>query len=427
MMASEQAAPHGRTIVIGAGIIGMMTAYSLAKRGHAVTVIDRLPGPAELCSHANAGIVAVGHAKAWAEPAAIRAIARALAGRDPSVRITQLWDPALWRWGLDFLRNCSPAAYRTNTAKLQRLSRFSRDLLATVEAEMNLPAETRHEGGLYLFQNAAQFDAYCASLDRHQDPVELLDRDELVKREQGLQRMAERLVGGLFSGTDSVGNCRLFTVRCRDYLAAAGQVEFMFDTAVTGLLQRDVRIEAVETDHGPVPGERVVLATGVETPDITRPLGFSPLIYPVKGYSGTWQIIDPTGVPRLPFIDETEFLAVGTYDGLLRVTATAEFAGHDRRLPEERTERLGNYVRHAFGSAVDLENPVYWTGLRPTTPAGPPYLGRIRHFENLWINAGHGQLGWTMSLGCGEILAQRITGEPTSLENVSAQARWLEE
>lgn len=426
MTPNGQAAMHGRTIVIGAGIVGMTTAYALARHGHAVTVIDRLSAPAELCSHANAGIVAVGHAKAWAEPAAIGAIARALAGREPSVRVTQPWDPALWRWGLHFLRNCSNARHRANTAKLQRLSRYSRELLATAEADMGLPTETRHDGGLYLFQDAAQFDASCASLRDHDDSFEILGRDELMAREPGLRQLAGTLSGGLFCRYDSVGDCRLFTVRCHDYLARGGQVEFMFDTTVSGFQRHGTRISAVETDRGPIAGTQIVLATGVETPDITRALGISPPIYPVKGYSGTWRIVDPAGVPKLPFIDETAFLAVGTYGGLLRATSIAEFAGRDMRLPEERIARLSDYVRRAFGSAVDLESPTYWTGLRPATPAGPPYLGRIRRFENLWINAGHGQLGWTMSLGCGALLAQLIANARPALRGVSSQARWLE-
>jgi D-amino-acid dehydrogenase len=170
----------------------------------------------------------------------------------------------------------------------------------------------------------------------------------------------------------------------------------------------------------------VVLATGVETPDLTRPLGFAPAIYPVKGYSGTWRITDPAGVPTLPFVDETELLAVANYGDRLRVTAIAEFAGRDRSLPADRVKLLDAYVRRSFGAAVDLDHPEFWTGLRPTTPAGPPYLGRVRRFENLWINAGHGQLGWTMSLGAAEILAQAMAGEPPALRDVSSRARWLE-
>ncbi|MEZ2148156.1 FAD-dependent oxidoreductase [Bradyrhizobium sp. DN5] len=412
--------------VIGAGVAGIMTAYALARRGLNVAVIDALSGPAEMCSRANAGIIAVGHAKAWAGPEALGTMIKAVAGYDPAVQVTRLMDPALWRWGAEFLLNCRPSAHHRNTDKLQRLSRYSRDLVAAAETEMNLPKEIRHHGGLYLFQDKAQFNTYVASIkDKADSSVEVLNRDVLIAREPGLSRMSNRLVGGLFSAMDSVGDCRLFTQRTAAYLSQTRKVDFHFDRRVTGFRLASNTIEAVETDRGEIRCTAVILATGVETPDITRPLGFRPNIYPVKGYSGTWRITDPAVMPTLPYVDETELLAVATYGGKLRVTATAEFAAHDRSVPEARTSPMADYVRRSFGDAVDLATPEFWACLRPTTSAGPPYLGRVCASDNLWVNAGHGQLGWTMSLGCGELLAQRFTGEQISLENVSATASWL--
>ncbi|KLK90827.1 hypothetical protein AA309_23540 [Microvirga vignae] len=413
-------------VVVGAGVAGVMTAYALAKRGVNVAVVDALSGPAEMCSRANAGIIAVGHAKAWAGPGAIGAMVKAVAGRDPSVKVTRLMDPALWRWGVEFLCNCLPSAHQRNTDKLQRLSRYSRELIAAAEIEMSLPKETRHQGGLYLFQDKVQFNTYVASIEDHGDgSVEVLSRDALIAREPGLSGMSDRLVGGLFSAADSVGDCQLFTQRTAAYLNHSHNVGLHFDTRVTGFRLANNTIRAVKTNRGEISCTAVILATGVETPDITRPLGFRPNIYPIKGYSGTWKLTDPVGVPTLPFVDETELLAVATYNGKLRVTAIAEFAARDCSISEARTLQIADYVRRSFGNAVELETPEFWAGLRPTTAAGPPYLGRIRKFDNLWVNAGHGQLGWTMSLGCGELLAQRITGDQTSLVDVSATVAWL--
>ncbi|MER9457711.1 FAD-dependent oxidoreductase [Mesorhizobium sp. M0478] len=411
--------------VIGAGVAGITTAYALAKRGINVAVIDALSGPAEMCSRANAGIIAVGHAKAWAGPQAIGAMVKAIAGRDPSVQITRLGDPALWHWGLEFLLNCRSSTHLRNTDKLQRLSRYSRALVAAAETDMDLPKEIRHQGGLYLFQNKTQFDTYVASIRRHGDgAIEVLNRKGLIMREPALAAMPD-LVGGLFSAADSVGDCRLFSQRAAAFLSQTHKVSLHFDTRVTGFRRVGNAIAAIVTDRGEIPCSAVILATGVETPDITRSLSFRPNIYPVKGYSGTWTITDPEGVPTLPYVDETELLAVATFGGKLRVTAIAEFAARDRSLPEDRIERIAAYARRSFGHAVDLATPEFWSGLRPTTPGGPPYLGRIRRFDNLWINAGHGQLGWTMAFGCGELLAQRIIGEQISLEDVSSRARWL--
>lgn len=414
------------TVVIGAGVIGTMTARALAKHGFRVMVIDRLPGAAAFCSYGNAGMMAVGHAKAWAEPAAIPAMARAFLGRDPSVKITRPFDPALWRWGLRFLRNCTPAAQKRNTDKLQRLCRFSRDMLEGAETEMGLPRNTWPDGALYLFQDKAKFQLYRDALRPGQTDISPLTTEELIAREPGLAPQRDRLAGGLLSRIDSWGDCRLFTTRTAAWLSLTGAAELRYDTRVTGFRRSAGRISAVLTDAGEIPCGRVVLATGTETPDLARPLGFSPAVYPVKGYSGTWTIRDPARVPHLPYVDETELLAVANYGDRLRVTAIAEFAARNRDLPKKRIALLDSYVRRSFGDAVDLDTPEFWAGLRPTTPEGPPLLGRVRAYENLWINAGHGQLGWTMSLGSAEVLASAMAGDPAPLSGVSAPARWLE-
>ena len=289
---------------------------------------------------------------------------------------------------------------------------------------MGLPVNTWHDGALYLFQDKAQFRSYAAKVSSGHE-IEVLDRAALIALEPSLAAMGERLAGGLRSHIDSVGDCHLFTGRTGEWLNREG-IEFRYETTVTGFKHKTGRIAAVETSTGPISCDAVVLATGTETPDLTRALGFVPNIYPVKGYSGTWRITDPAGVPRLPFVDETELLAVSNYGDRLRVTAIAEFAGRDRSLPAERLQLLDDYVRRNFPTGVDLMTPEFWAGLRPTTPAGPPYLGRVRAYDNLWINAGHGQLGWTMSLGSAEILAQAMTGETPALTGVSATAKWLD-
>lgn len=412
-------------VVIGAGAVGTMTAETLIRRGHRVVLIDALDGPAEMCSQANAGVMAVGHAEAWAGPQAIPSMARALVGREPAVRVTRLMDPKLWAWGLAFLKNCTLRTHLANSERMHRLSLYSRNLLTETEARLGLPPETRHDGGLYLFQDETQFRTRADGLT---DPTfEVLSRDQLLEIEPALAQMGDRLKGGIFSHSDSIGDCGLFTQRVVAALGETNRLETRFRHRVTGLRHIGKRIAAVETNRGPVDCSAVVLATGVETAQLTRPLGFAPMIYPVKGYSGTWQVRTPNRIPTLPFVDETELLAVASYGGKLRVTAIAEFDGQDRSLPYDRTRLLGDYVRRSFGDAVDHKSVVYWTGLRPTTPSGPPYLGRVKRCENLWINAGHGQLGWTMSFGCAELIAQAMAGQPTDLKDVSTRASWLEE
>ena len=377
-----------------------------------------------MCSRANAGIIALGHAHAWAEPKAIISIFRALLGREPAIRITKLLDPMLWRWGLSFLRYCTPSAHHANSTKLLRLSLLSSELLASIETEMQLPREIRHQGGLYLYKNAHQFKQQLAALEGNTS-LEVLDPQQLIAYEPWLAGMQDQLVGGVLSPADAVGDCYQFANRCYQYLAQTGQVAFLFNTTVTGFERRANQLTAVRSDIGDIPCQQVVLASGIETGDVTSSLGFKPLIYPVKGYSGSWKILDDARIPKIPFVDESEFLAVGSYSGILRVTATAEFAGRDSTLPEERLALIKNYVQRYMGDAVDLKTPQFWTGMRPTTPAGAPYLGRVKHIDNLWLNAGHGQLGWTMSMGCAETIAQLISGEQASLSDVSIQAPWL--
>lgn len=420
-------APKQTIVVIGAGIVGVLAAYALAKQGKSVHVIDRAPKPAQVCSYGNAGILAVGHAKAWAGPGAICSIARAILGREPGVKVTRLMDPALWRWGTAFLGQCSNQAHLSNTAKLQRLSRFSRELSKNIEVDLCLATDLRHDGGLYLFRDKTNFAAYTGALQQAADSdIQILDRKALIAKEPSLAICADQFAGGLFNAADSVGNCRDFAVRVAEALSERLDVTFHFETSVTGFTLGHGGIEAVKTDKGTIPSEAVLLATGVETPKLTRSLGFTPNIYPVKGYSGTWNIQDKARIPRLPFVDETELMAVASYGGQLRVTALAEFAGHDTSLPKDRTYMLSDYVARTFGDAVDADSAEYWTGLRPSTPAGPPYLGRIRTFENLWINAGHGQLGWAMAAGCADLIAARMTGQAVAIEGVSATAHWLE-
>lgn len=414
-------------VVIGAGVVGVMTALALSRRGRRVTVVERGTGAASLCSRGNAGIVAVGHAAAWAAPSAVSQMMRALGGREPGVRITRAFDPALWRFGAAFLRHCTPGAERANTARLQRLARYSRACLRDMQGAMGDASVTRFDGGLYLYDDEARFQHEIERLRQTpRDGVEVLDRAALVAREPSLAVFGEELVGALYSAVDAVGDCRRFTERIAEALSRRNTIEFHYGRAVRGFRREGSSCVAVELDEGMLPAAAVVLATGVETASLCRPFGIHPRIYPVKGYSGTWRITDPSRVPTLPYVDEARRIAVGNYGDRLRVTGFAEFAGHDRRQVPERTRVLDDYVRRHFAAAVDTTSVEFWTGLRPTTPAGPPYLGRASRFDNLWINAGHGTLGWTLAAGSGELLAQALAGEPLECRDVSARARWLD-
>lgn len=411
--------------VVGAGIIGVTTAYHLARAGHRVTVIDRAAGPAETCSFANAGIIAVGHAESWAGPAAPRQMLRALSGRDPSVKVSRLMDPALWRWGLGFLRNCSATAHQRNSDAMLRLARLGRNTLQQMEAELGFAFAQGHDGAVYLYTSAQQYAA------RLQGPVDgetgfaACSAEQLIEMDPALRAFAGTLQGGLVSGVDSKGDCRAFTLQLADWLGREKGVRFRFGCTVTGIERDAHRATALLTDHGRIDCAQIVLAAGVATPELLRPLGLRASIYPVKGYSATYPILDPSRIPARPFVDETSLLAVTRLDDRLRVTAIAEFAGHDNRVRPDRLAYLDDYVRRHFKGAVDLDGASHWAGLRPTTPSGRPYLGQLKPVPNIWINAGHGQLGWTMSAGAGLVLANQIAGQASGLGAISEQAGWL--
>ena len=303
-------------IVIGAGIVGAMTAFYLAKRGLEVLVIDAASRPAEVTSHANAGIIAVGHAKSWAGPGAPLQILQALTGRSASVVVTGRPDTALMRWGLSFMMNCTTRAAVRNTGKLQALSRRSRELLPGVAEEVGLGDQMQLETGLYIFQDHRQFDEYLHSLSSDdRKTLAPLDREELISLDPALAGIGHGLVGGLKSTLDAAGDCRLFTCRALDHAGSRLGVRTLFGQKITGFGVDGQTVHAVRVQNREIPCTAVVVAAGVESTDLLRPLGVSPNIYPVKGYSGTWQITDPAAAPRLPYIDETNLLAVATYGG----------------------------------------------------------------------------------------------------------------
>lgn len=400
-----QGTEENSVVIVGAGVVGVMTALSFAKRGHKVTVIDSASEVAEKCSYANAGILGICHATPWAGPEALPLMFKALIGRAPGIRLTNLCDPALWTWGISFLRNCTPAAHRKNSAELRRLSMYSRNLLAQTEQEMDLPKDTQHNGGLYLFQDSEQFDNFSEEFEGDEN-FEILTPDGVVQKDPFFADIAQSLAGAIFSRIDSVGDCRLFTQRTSEYLRNKRNVQFRLNETVTGFQKDADAITKVITDHGAVVPQRLILAAGNATPELCKHLGFYPKIYPVKGYAGTWTITDSQYAPRFPFIDETELVAVANYGAKLRVTTLAEFDGLDKSLPKKRTDILDGYVRKYLLKAVDLDSAQYWCGHRPATPSSIPYLGRIKNYKNAYINAGHGQLGWTLAQGCAEILAE---------------------
>jgi len=416
-------------VVIGAGVVGTLTAWHLAERGHSVTVIDRESAPAGGCSFGNAGLIALGHAEAWAGPEVPKAMARALFGLNPTVKMSKPWDPFLWLWGLNFLANCTSRAHNENSRKLLQLSQFSARALHQIELQEGLSYHQRRTGSLYLYSDERQYRNRIAAI--RTDPVarqlfEPLSVEDLLELEPALTRVKSKLAGGLISKSDSSGDCALFTSRLAYALSASGRAMFKYNAIVSGFTVTNKRITAVTTDTGRIDCQGVVIAAGTGSRQLLSNLGVNSLIYPVKGYSATYDIVSSAAVPEYSAVDETELVAFSRFGDRLRLTGFAEMAGTDLSLRQERLDALDAYAHRTFGDAVDTDNATYWAGLRPATPSSLPYLGRLKIAENLWVNAGHGQLGWTMAAGSGRLIADLVDGRAPRASNVSASASWLE-
>lgn len=418
----------GTVIVIGAGVVGTLTAFWLAERGFRVQVLEQRPGSALGTSYGNAGIVALGHAEAWGSPNTPRHLMNAVLGRNPALKISKPVDPSLWRWGSGFMRESTAARYKFNSNQLLRLCEYSIEQLRTVGDGEAIEHHRSDIGALYLFRDPDLFRARVNSIASDPDATRLLKvktREQILAMDPALASMGESLAGGVFSRRDISGDCRMFTQTLSDRLIASGRCEFRFGTTVRSFVPSDAGTVSVDTDQGLLAADHVVLTAGFASTALMAPLGIYLPIYPVKGYSMTFPILNGNRVPRYPGIDEDHLVSYARYGDRLRVTSVAEFAGDDDSLVTSRLKTVADFAYAMCGDALDYENVERWAGLRPATPASSPYLGRVAAFSNLWVNAGHGQLGWSMSAGSGRLIADAIAGEALELSGVSSTADWL--
>jgi D-amino-acid dehydrogenase len=405
-----------RIVVLGAGVVGVATAYLLAREGHEVTVVDRQPGPARETSFSNAGIIAPGHVYAWASPRAPSILLKSLWREDTALRFRLKPDPALWLWSLKFLANCTVERNRRNTLVKLRLALFSREELHQIAAETGIDCGLSGKGALYLFrdrEHLATGFANSALLREHGLEIENADPDRCVELEPALRAARSRLAGGLYSMVDESGDCFRFT----ELLASAATqhgVAFSWETHVEGLSVERGRAIAALTSHGRLKADAFVLALGSYSPSVARTAGVRIPVYPVKGYSLTLPIEGHAGAPHMPGVDEAYLVAFARIGGKLRLTATADFAGYDTRHAPADFAPMLKVARELFPDGGDYDHPSYWSCLRPMTPDGPPIIGPTR-VSNLWMNTGQGHMGWTMACGSARILAELIAGRPSPI------------
>ena len=420
-----------KVIVLGAGIVGVTTAYYLARGGAEVTVVDRQHGAGLETSFANAGQVSPGYSTPWGAPGIPLKALRWMFERHAPLSIRPDGTLFQLRWLASMLRNCSAGRYAINKERMLRLSNFSRSCLQQLRRDTGIEYEARTAGTLQLFRSQKQVDQAERDMKVLREcgiAFELLDAKGVARVEPALAQARTSFAGGLRLPMDETGDCFLFTTALSRLAADLG-VSFRFGTDIRSLRQ-DVHgaitgVEVGSSDCETLSADSYVLALGSYSRELLLSVGLDVPVYPVKGYSLTIPITDPKLAPVSTVLDETYKIALTRFDRRIRVGGMAELAGFDRTLRARRRETLELVTRQLFPGG-DLDRAEFWSGLRPMTPDSTPIVGATSR-PNLFLNTGHGTLGWTMACGSGKLLADLITGQaPAIATHGLAMDRYLE-
>jgi D-amino-acid dehydrogenase len=406
-----------KVLILGSGVIGVTSAYYLARAGHEVTVVDRQPEPALETSFANAGEVSPGYSSPWAGPGVpVKAVKWLLMKHGPLVVRPKL-DPGMWVWLLKMLRNCTSARYAVNKSRMIPIAEYSRDCLRDLRRDIGIKYDERSQGTLQLFRHQAQLDGTgedIAVLKQYGVPFEVLSREGCIAVEPALAGVKEKFAGGLRLPQDETGDCHMFTQALAKHAEALG-VRFMFNTGIDRIVTDGWRVSGVATRAGLLQADAYVLALGSWSSRLVAPLGIALPVYPVKGYSITVPIKDASGAPESTVMDESYKVAITRLGSRIRVGGTAEISGFSTKLYDARRATLDHSLTDLFPRGGDLSRATFWSGLRPMTPDGPPVIGPTQ-YANLHLNTGHGTLGWTMSCGSGRVLADTLSGRKPEVD-----------
>jgi D-amino-acid dehydrogenase len=405
-----------RVVVLGSGVVGVTSAYYLARAGHEVTVIDREAGPALETSFANAGQISPGYASPWAAPGVpLKAVKWMFQKHAPlAIRLDGTQFQLQWMWQM--LQNCTESRYAVNKGRMVRLAEYSRDCLQALRAETGIQYEGRTGGTLQVFRTQQQFDGAAkdiAVLREANVAYELLSAGELAQAEPALAAVSHKLTGGLRLPGDETGDCQMFTTRLAALAEQLG-VKFRYNTPIDALAMAGDRIAGVQCGNELVRADSFVVALGSYSTKFLSGLVKIP-VYPLKGYSITAPIVNEAAAPVSTVLDETYKIAITRFDNRIRVGGMAEIVGFDKSLRQARRETLELCVNDLFLGGGDTSKASFWTGLRPMTPDGTPIVGRTP-VANLFLNTGHGTLGWTMSCGSGQLLADVISGKQPAIK-----------
>ena len=404
-----------RVIVLGSGVIGVASAYYLARQGAEVTVLDRQSGPAEETSFGNAGQISPGYSTPWAAPGIPFKAVKWMFQHHAPLAINL--DGSMWQlqWMAQMLKNCNPQSYAVNKERMMRVAEYSRDCLRELRKDTGIHYENRAKGTLQLFRKEAQMEAVQRDISVLEEcgvSYELLNGNELGRVEPALANAQDKLVGGLHLPNDETGDCYLFTNALAQIAKELG-VNFQFNQNVEKLIVEGDQIKGVQVNGKVLTADRYVLAFGSYSRDFLKPLDLQLPVYPVKGYSLTIPIVDPAFAPQSTVLDETYKIAITRFDQRIRVGGMAGLSGFNLGLNEDRRATLQMVTQDLFPGG-DMEQASFWTGLRPMTPDSTPIIGATR-FKNLFLNTGHGTLGWTMACGSGKLISDIVLNHKTDI------------
>ena len=405
-----------KVIVLGAGIVGVTSAYQLARAGHEVTVVDRQPGPALETSFANAGEVSFGYCSPWAAPGIPMKALKWLFMEHAPLILRPKVDGAMLSWMVKMLRNCTSGRYAINKSRMLRLADYSRVSIAALREETGIAYDERMQGTLQLFRTQAQLDASAKdvkALAADGIPYEVLDPEGCIRVEPALRHVREKIVGGLLTPKDETGDCFKFSNALAAKAEALG-VRFNYGNIIRGLDVEGGRVRGVITAHGKLEADAVVVALGSFSPLLVKPHDIHLPVYPVKGYSLTIPIVDPARAPESTVMDETFKIAITRLGDRIRVGGMAEISGYTNDLGEPRRLTLQHSVTDLFPGG-DISKASFWSGLRPMTPDGTPVIGPTK-IAGLFLNTGHGTLGWTMSSGSARVIADLVSGKTPDID-----------
>lgn len=421
-----------RVIVLGAGLLGMTSAYFLQQLGHDVTVIDRQATPGAETSFANGGQISVSHAEPWANPSAPLKLLQWLGREDAPLLFRLRADMRQWLWGLQFLRECTPARTRHNIEQIVRLGTYSRSVLQQLRADTGIQYNQRTQGILHFYTNQKEFDGTLGPAQQMRQlgcERQVISADEAVRIEPALAHIRAQLAGATFTAEDESGDANAFTRELAQLCAAAG-VQFRMGCHIQALRDVGGQIDHVEVTNEEgrferIHGAQFVLAMGSFSALLAKPLGIALPIYPAKGYSVTMPVKDADKAHQVSLTDDEFKLVFSRYTSghgerqpgrdVLRVAGTAEFNGYDRHLNAVRCEAIVRRVEQLFPGAGDTSQAQFWSGLRPATPSNVPLIGKTR-LSNLFLNTGHGTLGWTHACGSGKALADIVSGRKPEVD-----------